>query len=400
MPERNEVINVTAGPSQLPLSVLEEAAKGLINFNNTGIGITEISHRSSEFIRLNEELESTVRSTLNVPDTHVILFTQGGATTQFAAIPLNLLSWKVLKTKKLPSEWTMDYIVTGSWSAKAAEEAERLAYGASVNIAADSRHHSAGSFDNIPPSKEWKLSPPNKALYVYYCENETVDGNQFSDETGSPAAFPFDLISSEVPIVADFSSSFMSRPIPNISRYGIIYAGVQKNLGPAGLTIVIVRKDLLAEPEDAQKEGAPPIPTMLSYSLTSKAKSLYNTPPMFSMYTTLLVVKHLKAGGGLEKLRVVNEQKKTKLYNILQQAEKAGKVHIRVQEASRSWMNVTFDNFKTDEDAKFVEAANKQRIVGVKGHRSVGGIRISLYNAVTLEQVDKIVAFIKQYYAL
>ncbi|KAL5636832.1 hypothetical protein ACGC1H_000711 [Rhizoctonia solani] len=400
MPERNEVINVTAGPSQLPLSVLEEAAKGLINFNNTGIGITEISHRSSEFIRLNEELESSVRTTLDVPDTHAILFTQGGATTQFAAIPLNLLAWKVLKTKKLPSEWTMDYIVTGSWSVKAAEEAEKLAYGAKVNIAADSRHHSAGSFDNIPPSKSWKLSPPEKALFVYYCENETVDGNQFSDEAGSSAAFPFDLIPSDVPIIADFSSSFMSRPIPNISRYGIIYAGVQKNLGPAGLTIVIIRKDLLTDPAEAQKEGAPPIPTMLSYSVASKAKSLYNTPPMFSMYTTLLVLKHLKAGGGLEKLRDINKQKQAKLYGILQQAEKAGKLHIRVREASRSWMNVTFDNFKSDEDAKFVEAANKQRIVGVKGHRSVGGIRISLYNAVTLEQVDKIVAFIKQYYGL
>ncbi|KAL5636833.1 hypothetical protein ACGC1H_000711 [Rhizoctonia solani] len=369
MPERNEVINVTAGPSQLPLSVLEEAAKGLINFNNTGIGITEISHRSSEFIRLNEELESSVRTTLDVPDTHAILFTQGGATTQFAAIPLNLLAWKVLKTKKLPSEWTMDYIVTGSWSVKAAEEAEKLAYGAKVNIAADSRHHSAGSFDNIPPSKSWKLSPPEKALFVYYCENETVDGNQFSDEAGSSAAFPFDLIPSDVPIIADFSSSFMSRPIPNISRYGIIYAGVQKNLGPAGLTIVIIRKDLLTDPAEAQKEGAPPIPTMLSYSVASKAKSLYNTPPMFSMYTTLLVLKHLKAGGGLEKLRDINKQKQAKLYGILQQAEKAGKLHIRVREASRSWMNVTFDNFKSDEDAKFVEAANKQRIVGVKGHR-------------------------------
>ncbi|KDN51066.1 hypothetical protein RSAG8_00695, partial [Rhizoctonia solani AG-8 WAC10335] len=320
MPERNEVINVTAGPSQLPLSVLEEAAKGLINFNNTGIGITEISHRSSEFIRLNEELESSVRGTLGVPDTHVILFTQGGATTQFAAIPLNLLAWKfLLKTKKAPSEWTMDYIVTGSWSDKAAEEAERLGYGAKLNNAADSRHHSAG---------------------------------------------------------------------------------VQKNLGPAGLTIVIIRKDLLTDPVEAQTEGAPPIPTMLSYGVASKAKSLYNTPPMFSMYTTLLVVKHLKAGGGLEKLREINKQKQAKLYSVLQQAEKAGKVRIRVQEASRSWMNVTFDNFKSDEDAKFVEAANKQRIVGVKGHRSVGGIRISLYNAVTLEQVDKIVAFIKQYYAL
>ncbi|KAJ1308748.1 hypothetical protein OPQ81_004439 [Rhizoctonia solani] len=190
MPERNEVINVTAGPSQLPLSVLEEAAKGLINFNNTGIGITEISHRSSEFIRLNEDLESSVRGALDVPDTHAILFAQGGATTQFAAIPLNLLAWKVLKTKKPPSEWTMDYIVTGTWSAKAVEEAEKLAYGAKVNIAADSRHHSAGTFDNIPPHKEWKLSRPEKALFVYYCENETVDGNQFSDEAGSPAAFP------------------------------------------------------------------------------------------------------------------------------------------------------------------------------------------------------------------
>jgi phosphoserine aminotransferase len=369
MPERNQVINVTAGPSQLPVSVLEEVAKGLINYNNTGIGITEISHRSSEFIRLNEDLESTVRRTLGVPDTHVILFAQGGASTQFSAIPLNLLAWKILKTKKGPNEWIMDYVITGSWSAKAAEEAEKLAHGAQVNIVADSRHNSAGNFDNIPPHPGWKLSPREKTLYVYYCENETVDGNQFSDEANSAASFPFKLIPSDVPIVADFSSSFMSRPIPNIARYGIIYAGVQKNIGPAGLTVVIVRKDLLTDEVEAQKEGAPAIPTMLSYNVLSKSKSLYNTPPMFSMYATLLVVKHLQSIGGLEKMREINKQKQAKLYDVLQLAENAGKVHIRVQQASRSWMNVTFDNFKTEEDTKFVEAANKQHIVGVKGHR-------------------------------
>ncbi|KAG9119938.1 Phosphoserine transaminase [Ceratobasidium sp. 392] len=400
MPERDEVINVTAGPSQLPHSVLEEAAKGLLNYNNTGIGITEISHRSPEFIRLNEELESSVRRTLQVPDTHVILFTQGGATLQFAAIPLNLLAWKVLKTKRPLSDWTMDYVVTGSWSDKAAQEAERLAHGAHINIVADSRHYSAGNFDNIPPHSHWKLSQPQKTLFVYYCDNETVDGNQFSDEPGSPAAFPFEIIPQGVPIVADFSSSFMSRPIPNIARYGIIYAGAQKNIGPAGLTVVIVRKDLIVDTEEAQKEGAPAIPTMLSFHVLSKAKSLYNTPPMFSMYTTLLVIKHLQSLGGLEKLREINKQKQAKLYEVLGQAEKAGKLHVRVQESSRSWMNVVFDNFKTEEDTKFVEAANKKKILGVKGHRSVGGIRISLYNAVTLEQVDKIVAFIKEYYGL
>lgn len=369
MPERDEIINVTAGPSQLPLSILEEAAKGLINYNNTGIGITEISHRSSEFIRLNEDLESTVRRTLAVPDTHVILFAQGGATTQFSAIPLNLLAWKVLKTKKGPESWTMDYIITGSWSAKAAEEAERLAHGATVNIAADARHHSAGTYDNIPAPSGWRLSPSGKCLYVYYCENETVDGNQFSDEPNTPASFPFHLVPSDVPIVADFSSSFMSRPIPNISRYGLIYAGVQKNLGPAGLTIVIVRKDLLVDIEEARKEGAPAIPTMLSYNVLSKSKSLHNTPPMFSMYITLLVVKHIQSMGGLEKLREFTKQKQTKVYEALQEAEKAGKVRFRVQPASRSWMNVTFDNFKAEEDSKFVEAANKRGIVGVKGHR-------------------------------
>ncbi|KAG9098742.1 Phosphoserine transaminase [Ceratobasidium sp. 370] len=400
MPERDEVINVTAGPSQLPRTVLDEAAKGLLNYNNTGIGITEISHRSPEFIRLNEELESTIRRTLHVPDTHVILFTQGGATLQFSAIPLNLLAWKTLKTKKRPSEWTMDYVVTGSWSDKAAKEAERLAHGARVNIVTDSRHYSAGNFDNIPPHSDWKLSPPQQSLFVYYCENETVDGNQFSDDFTSPAAFPFDMIPQGIPIIADFSSSFMSRPIPNIGRHGIVYAGVQKNVGPAGLTVVIIRKDLLVDADEAQKEGAPAIPLMLSYSVMSKAKSLYNTPPMFSMYTSLLVIKHLQSLGGLEKLKEINRAKQAKLYEVLEQAQKAGKLNVRVQPSSRSWMNVVFDNFKTEEDTKFVEAANKKKILGVKGHRSVGGIRISLYNAVTLEQVDKIVAFIKEYYGL
>ncbi|QRV87344.1 aminotransferase class-V protein [Ceratobasidium sp. AG-Ba] len=400
MPERDEVINVTAGPSQLPRPVLEEAAKGLLNYNNTGIGITEISHRSPEFIRLNEDLEATTRRTLQVPDTHVILFMQGGATLQFATIPLNLLAWKTLKTKKRPSEWTMDYVVTGSWSAKAAQEAEKLAHGARVNIVADSRHYSAGNYDNIPPHKHWKLTQPQQCLYIYYCENETVDGNQFSDEPTSPASFPLDIIPQGVPIVADFSSSFMSRPIPNIARYGIIYAGAQKNIGPAGLTVVIVRKDLIVDTDEAQKEGAPAIPTMMSFHTISKAKSLYNTPPMFSMYTTFLVIKHLQTLGGLEKLREINQQKATKVYEVLEQAEKAGKVHIRVQPTSRSWMNLVFDNGKTEEDTKFVEAANKKKILGVKGHRDLLGIRISLYNAVTLEQVDKIVAFLKEYYGL
>ncbi|KAG9092133.1 Phosphoserine transaminase [Ceratobasidium sp. UAMH 11750] len=312
MPERDEVINVTAGPSQLPRPVLEEAAKGLLNYNNTGIGITEISHRSPEFIRLNEELESTIRRTLHVPDTHVILFTQGGATLQFSAIPLNLLAWKILKTKKRPSEWTMDYVVTGSWSAKAAQEAERMGHGARVNIVADSRHYSAGNFDNIPPHSHWKLTQPQQSLFIYYCENETVDGNQFSNDFTSPTAFPFDMIPQGIPIIADFSSSFMSRPIPNIGRHGIIYAGVQKNIGPAGLTVVIIRKDLLADPEEAQKEGAPAIPLMMSYYTTSKAKSLYNTPPMFSMYTTLLVIKYLQSLGGLDKLRDINKAKQAK----------------------------------------------------------------------------------------
>lgn len=400
MPERSEVINVTAGPSQLPLPVLEEVAKGLINYNNTGIGITELSHRSPEFIRLTEDLEATTRRTLHIPDSHAILFAQGGASLQFSAIPLNLLSWKILKTKKGPAEWTMDYVVTGSWSAKAAEEAEKLSYGAKVNIVADARHYSAGNYDNIPPHNHWKLTPGDKSLYVYYCENETVDGNQFSDEPASPASFPFDLIPTGVPIVADFSSSFMSRPIPNIHRYGIIYAGVQKNIGPAGLTVIIIRKDLIADPAEAQEEGAPPIPTTMAYGTISKAKSLYNTPAMFSMYATLLVIKYLQSQGGLEQLRDVNKQKQAKLYAVLKDVEKAGRIHLRVQEASRSWMNVTWDGFKTEEDTKFVEAANKKRIVGVKGHRSVGGIRISLYNAVSLEQVDKIVAFIKEYYGV
>lgn len=370
MPERSEVINVTAGPSQLPLPVLEEVAKGLINFNNTGIGITEISHRSPEFIRLSEDLEVSVRRTLHIPDSYAILFTQGGASLQFSSVPLNLLAWKILKTKKGPAEWTMDYVVTGSWSAKAAEEAEKLSYGAKVNIVADARHYSAGNFDNVPPHSHWKLTPGDKSLYVYYCENETVDGNQFSDDPASPASFPFDLVPSGVPIVADFSSSFMSRPIPNINRYGIIYAGVQKNIGPAGLTVVIVRKDLIADPIEAQQEGAPPIPTTMAYGTISKAKSLYNTPAMFAMYATLLVIRHLQSQGGLEQLRDVNEKKKDKLYAILEEvAKKTGRVHIRVQPESRSWMNVTFDGGKTEEDTKFVEAANKKRIVGVRGHR-------------------------------
>ena len=250
------VINFGAGPSALPLSVLEEAQKGLLNFNGTGIGIAEVSHRSKEFTAFVDQFEKNIRTLLDVPPTHRILFTQGGGTAQFSAVVLNLLArHRLLNPNATPEETTLDYVVTGGWSKKAAEEARRLAAGhATVRTVVDSKVYSKDgkSYDNIPPHAEFEFSA-NPAL-ICYCENETVDGVEFSHDAQSPASFPFHLLKTDgalVPLVADYSSSFMCRPIPRLADHAVIYAGAQKNIGPAGLTILIVREDCVVDVDAA-----------------------------------------------------------------------------------------------------------------------------------------------------
>jgi phosphoserine aminotransferase len=372
--QATRVINFGAGPSALPLSVLEEAAKGLIDFNGTGIGIAEISHRSKEFTAFVVGLEKQIRTQLAVPETHSILFTQGGGTGQFSAVVLNMLARHRLLRPDLPdSDRHLDYILTGSWSKKAAEEARRL--GGNVNVVVDARKYSADgkSFKFIPAHEHFNFS--SDPALIYYCENETVDGVQFDTDEASPGAFPFALLdklqgdNTLVPLVGDHSSSFMSRPIPRLADHAIIYAGAQKNLGPAGLTILIVRKDCIVDVDAAAKLGALPVPITMAYNTLADSKSLYNTPSVLAIYITGLVLERMIAQGGMEHYGVLNRRKQEKLYSILEQGEKAGLFRIKVHPGSRSWMNVTFDVLGDGMERRFIEGASSEGMKSIGGHR-------------------------------
>ncbi|EJF65905.1 phosphoserine aminotransferase [Dichomitus squalens LYAD-421 SS1] len=401
------VINFGAGPSALPLSVLEEAQKGLLNFSGTGIGIAEVSHRSKEFTAFVDQVEKNIRTLLDVPPTHRILLTQGGGTAQFSAVVLNLLArHRLLHPTATPEETTLDYVVTGSWSKKAAEEARRLTAGhATVRTVVDARVYSKDgqSFDNVPPHAEFRFSA--RPALVHYCENETVDGVEFAHDAQSPAAFPFDRLletagaggGALVPLVADYSSSFLCRPIPRLADHAVIYAGAQKNLGPAGLAILIVREDCIVDVDAAARLGAPPVPLILSYKQLADHGSLYNTPSVFAIYVAGLVLERMKASGGLLYYEAVNKRKAQKLYAVIHEGEQKGLFRRKVQQGSESWMNVVFEVLGEGSEKKFLEGAEKEGMKGLKGHRSVGGIRVSLYNAITEPEVDKLIAFMTHF---
>jgi phosphoserine aminotransferase len=364
-------INFGAGPSALPLSVLEEAAKGLINFEQTGIGIAEISHRSPEFKACLSRLEHLIRTQLDVPPTHTILFTQGGGASQFSAVVLNLLARHRLLYPDLSNdERALDYVITGSWSKKAADEARRLG-GGKVNIAADARTHSKDgkSFDNIPAHDSYTFST-NPAL-IYYCENETVDGVQFSHDVSSPNSFPFDLLPKNtlLPLVGDHSSSFLSRPISRLADHAVIFAGAQKNIGPAGLTIVIVRNDCIVDVDAAAKLGSIPIPLIMSYKMLADSGSLYNTPSVFSVYVAGLVLKRMNDLGGVKYYEALNKKKSDKMYSVLQFGDEMGVLRGKVSVGARSWMNVVFDVFGDGAEARFLAGAEERNMKSIKGHR-------------------------------
>ncbi|KAK1232283.1 Phosphoserine transaminase [Marasmius sp. AFHP31] len=395
------VINFGAGPSALPDSVLAEAAKGLLNFKGTGIGIAEISHRSKEFVGFVNELESLIRTQLDVPPTHKILFTQGGGTGQFSAVVLNLLArHRLLHPELSDDQRHLDYVLTGSWSKKAADEARRLG-GGQVNIAADARTHSESgkAFQQIPAHDAYKFS--SDPALIYYCDNETVDGVQFSHEESSSTSFPFHLLPKNtlLPLVADYSSSFMSRPIPRIADHAVIYAGAQKNIGPAGLTILIVRQDCIVDVDAAAKLGAVPVPISMSYKILDDNNSLYNTPSVLPIYIAGLVLQRMKDLGGMQYYEETNRRKAQKLYATLKEGEEKGVFRGKVKEGSGSWMNVVFDVLGDGAEARFISGAEQEGMKSLKGHRSVGGIRVSLYNAITEEQTDKLVAYMKKFIA-
>jgi phosphoserine aminotransferase len=378
MATSERVINFGAGPSALPASVLEEATKGLLNFDNTGIGIAEISHRSPEFTAYLAGVEASIRQQLNVPSTHSILFTQGGGTAQFSAVILNLLArHRLLYPDLREEERGLDYVLTGSWSVAAHKEALRLG-GGKVNVAADGRVFSEDSktFDNIPPHDSFKFSD-NTAL-IYYCENETVHGVQFNhaiseQEEEEEGTFPFHLLPKDqlVPLVGDYSSSFMSRPIPRLADHAVIYAGAQKNIGPAGLTIVIVRKDCIVDVDAAARLGAQPVPITLSYKTLADGSSVYNTPPVLAIYISGLVLKRNAELGGLGYYERVNRRKAEMVYEGLRFGEEKGVFKGHVKKGAMSWMNVVFVVLGEGKEKEFLKGAEEEGMVGIKGHRYV-----------------------------
>ncbi|KAK0503133.1 pyridoxal phosphate-dependent transferase [Armillaria luteobubalina] len=377
--------NFGAGPSALPDSVLTDASAALLDFEGTGIGIAEISHRSKEFTAFVKKTETLIRTQLSVPPTHHILFTQGGGTGQFSAVVYNFLArYRLLHPDVC--EPVLDYVLTGSWSKKASEEAK------ATRCVAGSK-----TFTRIPAHSEYTFSP-DPAL-IYYCENETVDGVQFSSDPASPAAFPFDRLPTNtlLPLVADYSSSFMSRPIPRLADHALIFAGAQKNIGPAGLTILIVRNDCLVDVDAAAALGAPPVPVSMAYKTIADAASLYNTPSVLALYISGLVLERSQKLGGVEYYEQVNRRKAEKVYDALRDGEARGVYRAKVDQGSGSWMNIVFDVLGEGAEAKFITGTEQQGMKALKGHRSVGGIRASLYNAITEEQTDQLVAYMRQF---
>ena len=352
------VYNFSAGPAVLPEEVLREAAAEMLDYEGTGMSVMEMSHRSSAFQKIIDTAEQDLRDLMAIPDNYKVLFLQGGASQQFAAIPMNLMKNKVA-----------DYIVTGQWAKKASQEA--MKYG-KVNIVASSADQ---TFSYIPDCSDLPIS--EDADYVYICENNTIYGTKFHELPNTKGKT----------LVADVSSCFLSEPV-DVTKYGLIYGGVQKNIGPAGVVIVIIREDLIT---DDVLEGTP---TMLKYKTHADAGSLYNTPPAYGIYICGKVFQWLKKQGGLAAMKEHNEKKAKILYDYLDQSRLFKGT---VEKKDRSVMNVPFVTGDADLDAKFVKEAKAAGLENLKGHRSVGGMRASIYNAMPIEGVEALVAFMKKF---
>ncbi|GAC1634235.1 MAG: 3-phosphoserine/phosphohydroxythreonine transaminase [Nevskia sp.] len=350
------VFNFSAGPAILPLPVLEQVRSELLDWGGSGMSVMEMSHRDKYFMSIAETAEKDLREVLGVPANYKVLFMQGGATAQFAAVPMNLLAGK-------PSA---DYIVNGAWGQKAAKECKK--YG-KANIAAQPE-----KFNHVPARATWKLDPD--AAYVHYTPNETIEGVEFMDvpEVG------------KVPLVADYSSTFLSRPL-DVSKFGLIYAGAQKNAGPAGITFVIVREDLLGH-------CLPVAPSIFDYKTVAENDSMLNTPSCFSWYVSGLVFKWLRSEGGLAEIGRRNERKAKLLYDCIDATPFYSNP---VAKADRSWMNVVFTLADANLDAEFIKGAAAAGMPGLKGHRAVGGMRASMYNAMPEAGVAALVEYMKEF---
>ena len=354
----SRVYNFPAGPAVLPEEVLREAAAEMLDYNGTGMSVMEMSHRSKAFEEIIQTAEADIRELMNIPDNYKVLFLQGGASQQFAMIPMNLMKNGVA-----------DYIITGQWAKKAYQEAQK--YGKANKIASSEDK----TFSYIPDCYDLPIS--EDADYVYICENNTIYGTKYKELPNTKGKT----------LVADVSSCFLSEPV-DVTKYGVIYGGVQKNVGPAGVVIVIIREDLITE------DVLPGTPTMLQYKTHADAKSLYNTPPAYGIYICGKVFKWLKKQGGLAAMKEKNEKKAKLLYDYLDQSKLFKGT---VVSKDRSLMNVPFVTGDKELDAKFVKEAKEAGLENLKGHRTVGGMRASIYNAMPYEGVEALVEFMKKF---
>ncbi|MBQ7065134.1 MAG: 3-phosphoserine/phosphohydroxythreonine transaminase [Firmicutes bacterium] len=354
------IYNFSAGPSMLPVPVLQKCADEMLNYQGSGMSVMEMSHRSKVYDEIIVQAEALFREVMQIPDNYKVLFLQGGASTQFAMVPMNLL-----RTGKA------DYVVTGQFSKKAYQEAKKI--GSDIHLAGSTE---STNFDHVPTQEELDLRPD--ADYVHICLNNTIFGTKwhYIPDTGN------------VPLVADMSSCILSEPF-DVSKFGLIYAGAQKNIAPAGLTVVIIREDLAGF-------TLPGTPTMLDYAVQIKNSSMYNTPPCYPIYVCKLVLEWIKELGGLEAMKERNQKKAAILYNVLDESKLFRAVAAPVD---RSMMNVTFRTGNEELDAKFVKESVAAGFSNLKGHRSVGGMRASIYNAMPLEGVEKLAVFMKDFEA-
>ncbi|KAJ1916777.1 Phosphoserine transaminase [Mycoemilia scoparia] len=380
------VFNFCAGPSTLPLPVLKQARDEFFNYKGTGMSVMELSHRSKVFDEIIETAESNLRTLLSIPSNYRILFFQGGGMGQFAATYLNLQASKYAHEKraKLGKELVCDYLVTGSWSEGAVKECKRL--GGNANLVIDTKD---SKYSHIPDKSTWKLSPPEETAYVYYCDNETIHGVEFDPDAVTSIVDP------SVPIICDISSNILSRPI-DISKFGVLVAGAQKNMGPAGATLVIVRDDLLERPQDVVPKAVSQLPTVFDYALFAKAKSLLNTPSTYTIYMCGLVYKWVIDQGGVEGMQRLREKRSGILYDVIDKYPDF--YHGFVAKQNRSSMNPVFTLPNEELSAQFLKESQELGMVQMKGHRSLGGIRPSLYNALPVEAVEHLVKFMEEFY--
>ncbi len=351
------VFNFSAGPAALPQEVLEQLREEMLDWHDHGMAVMEMSHRGKAFVGIAQQAESDLRSIMSIPANYKVLFLQGGATAQFAAVPLNLTAPGAVA----------DYVNTGAWSKKAIGEAKRYL---TVNVAADA----GGNYCSVPPQAQWQRSPG--AAYLHYTPNETIGGVEF----------PFIPETGDVPLVADMSSTILSRPV-DVSRFGVIYAGAQKNIGPAGLVVVIVRDDLLGR-------ARPDTPTVFDWAAMAADGSMLNTPATYSWYVAGLVFQWLKRQGGLPAMETLNRAKAALLYGTI---DSSGFYRNPVAVEARSWMNVPFTLPNAELDKPFLDGARKAGLVGLEGHRSVGGMRASIYNAMPLAGVQALIGYMNEF---